>query len=117
MPHGRTSLAHDPYHVEHLIYTRVSGRADETSLLGEPLMGMGGVVPVEYTHLGLAERAVVDHVVVQPDVVSVASPVENRVQQLLVARPSAGREVGHMELHNCDDACCARVLAPLHEAP
>ena len=61
MPHGRTSLAHDPIHVEHLFYARIW--ADGTSLLGEPLMAMGGVVPVEYTHLGLAEREVVDHVV------------------------------------------------------
>ena len=79
---------------------------------GEMIVGMRGGVLVEYAHDGLAERAVVDHVVLQPDVVSVATPVEGRVQHLLVARPCAGRIVSHVELDNGDDTCCARILAP-----
>eukprot|EP00964_Phaeocystis_antarctica_P165021 scaffold144245_cov187-Phaeocystis_antarctica.AAC.1 len=75
-------------------------------------MGMGGAIPVEYAHPGLAERAVIDHVVLQPHIVSVAAPVDGWVEQFLVARPCAGRVVGHMELHNGDDTCCARILAP-----
>eukprot|EP00964_Phaeocystis_antarctica_P104408 scaffold69543_cov65-Phaeocystis_antarctica.AAC.4 len=86
MPHGRTSLTHGLLHVEHLIDPRTIVRAggepqllSDVSVLSEPMMGMGGAVPVEYAHLGLAERAVVDHVVLQPDVVSVAAPIEDRV--------------------------------------
>eukprot|EP00964_Phaeocystis_antarctica_P022903 scaffold12792_cov64-Phaeocystis_antarctica.AAC.5 len=120
MPHGRTSLTHDLLHVEHLIVSRTIVRAGGgpqlltrgAGPLSELLMGMGGAITVEYAHPGLAERAVIDHVVLQPHIVTVAAPVDGWVEQFLIARPCAGRVVGHVELHNGDDTCCARILAP-----